>query len=438
MPRVAKELTALDIKHLPHTGRGSNKTVSVGGIPGLLMQITPNNAKSWLLRTTVGEVRREFGLGGYPEVPLAKARERAREFKEKIRNGIDPEEERKANRSALIAAQRRGMLFADAVDRYLVVKLDQYKSAKHRQQWRNTLQTYAVPELGEMLVQDIEVHDVLRVLHPIWLTKTETASRLRGRIEAVLSWATVSGHRNGENPARWAGNLKELLPAPSRVATEVNHPALQVSDVQRWVIGLKSMSGLGRFALELALLTATRSQEIRGARWTEFDLRSGIWTIPPERMKKEREHRIPLSTSALNLLAIVPRQKDNELLFPGVRGGLMSDMTLSKAMKSLHAKDLAAGGPGFADRITGRPAVPHGLRSTFRDWVAECTSFPGDMAEVALAHKVSNSVEAAYRRGDMIEKRRHMMHAWSDFISGLNNERKFSNSQEADSATGCK
>ncbi len=274
MPRVAKELTALDVKHLSHPGKGANKTFATGGVPGLLIQVTPNNAKTWLLRTTVGEVRREFGLGGYPEVPLAKARDRARELKEKIRNGIDPEEERKANKSALIAAQRRGLSFADAVDNYLNAKLDQYKNPKHRQQWRNTLQTYAMPELGEMLVQDIDVQDVLRVLQPIWLQKTETASRVRGRIEAVLSWGTVSGHRTGENPARWAGNLKELLPAPSKLTKEAHHPALQTEDVQRWLVGVKAMNGIGRFALEFTLLTATRSQEVRGASWAEFDLYS--------------------------------------------------------------------------------------------------------------------------------------------------------------------
>lgn len=418
MPRVAKELTALDVKHLSHPGTGGNRTFAVGGVAGLLLQVTPKGGKSWLLRTTVGVSRREFGLGGYPEVTLAKARERARETKAKIRDGIDPEEERKAKRSELIAAQRRGLTFSDAVEKCLAAKLDQFKNPKHRQQWQNTLQTYAVPELGEMLVQDITVQDVLRVLQPIWLEKTETAKRLRGRIEAVLSWATVSGHRSGDNPARWAGNLKELLPAPGKVAKEQNQPALKIDDVQRWLAGIRHMEGMGRFALEFALLTATRSQEVRGARWDEFDLEKGIWTIPAQRMKKGREHRIPLSTGALELLSSVPRFEDNELVFPAPRGGLLSDMTLSAGMKRLHEADLKETGIGFVDRVSGRPTVPHGLRSTFRDWVAECTSFPGEMAEVALAHKVSNAVEAAYRRGDMIEKRRTMMQAWSDFVNG--------------------
>ncbi|MGI3166782.1 tyrosine-type recombinase/integrase [Pseudooceanicola sp. 200-1SW] len=418
MPKVAKELSALEIKRLEHPGKGINHTVAVGGVAGLMLQITPNSGKTWLLRTVVGAKRREFGLGGYPEVSLAAARDRARELKGRIREGIDPTEERKAHKAALIAAQRRGMTFEDAVEKYLSAKLDQYKNPKHRQQWRNTLHTYAMPELGSMLVQDIVVQDVLRVLQPIWLERTETASRLRGRIEAVLSWATVSGHRSGDNPARWAGNLKELLPAPSRVAKEENHPALQLSDVQRWVVGLRSMEGMGRLALEFALLTAARSQEVRGARWDEVDFEKSLWVIPAERMKRAREHRVPLSDVAMRHLASTPRFEGSDLIFPAPRGGMLSDMTLSAAMKRLHEADLKEGGAGYSDRVSGRSAVPHGLRSTFRDWVAECTGFPGDMAEVALAHKVSNAVEAAYRRGDMIKKRRAMMQAWAEFVDG--------------------
>ncbi|MBO9445725.1 tyrosine-type recombinase/integrase [Ruegeria sp. R14_0] len=413
-------MTAIEVKRLGHpSGQGTNKTFAVGGVSGLLIQVTPNDAKTWLLRTTVGTKRREFGLGGYPEVGLASAKERARELKEKIRKGVDPSEERKARKSELLAAQRRGLTFEEAVDGCLAAKLDQYKNLKHRQQWRNTLYKYAVPELGKMLVQDISVQDVLRVLQPIWMEKTETANRLRGRIEAVLTWATVSGHRSGDNPATWSGNLKELLPAPSRIAKEKHQPALQIEDVERWLRGVRSMDGIGRYALEFTLLTATRSQEVRGARWNEINLRKGVWTIPAERMKKEREHRIPLSDSALELLRNVPKFEGVELVFPAPKGGEISDMTLSAAMKRLHNTDLNETGIGFYDRVLHRPAVPHGLRSTFRDWVAERTGFPGEMAEIALAHKVSNTVEAAYRRGDMIEKRRTMMQAWADFANGL-------------------
>lgn len=424
MPRVARELSALDVKRLVHPGHGHNAIFAVGGVSGLLLQITPNGGRTWLLRVTVGGKRREIGLGGYPDVMLAGARERAREAKDKIRNGIDPVEERRAARAALAAARGRGLTFADAVDRYLAAKLSAFKNPKHRQQWRNTLDTYAVPHLGKMMVQDIAVQDVLRVLEPIWQSKTETASRLRGRIESVLSWATVAGHRTGDNPARWAGNLKELLPAPSKVAKEGNHPALQIADAPRWFAALRQRDGIGSRALEFAALTAARSQEVRGARWDELDLKAGMWTVPAARMKMDREHRVPLTVEAVAMLNALPRFAENPLVFPASRGGEMSDMTMSATMKRLHAADVDAGGPGFIDRVSKRPAVPHGLRSTFRDWVAEKTHLPGDMAEVALAHKVGNAVEASYRRGDMVDKRRGMMTAWNNFLAhGLRNGR---------------
>lgn len=417
VPQIAKELSALDVKRLRHPGTGRNATFAVGGVSGLLMQITPNGGRTWLLRTTVGGRRREIGLGGFPDVTLAQARERAREAKDQIRQGIDPIEERRTVKAALATAQRRGLSFADATDRYLAAKLDAFKNPKHRDQWRNTLQTYAMPELGAILVNDITVQDVLRVLKPIWQTKTETASRLRGRIEAVLSWATVSGHRDGDNPARWAGNLKELLPAPSKIAKKENHPAVQIGDAPRWFSALRKREGMGPRALEFAALTAVRSKEVRGAVWEEIDLKAGMWVIPALRMKMNREHRIPLTHEAIEILSALPRVENNPLIFPAPRGGQLSDMTLSQAMKRLHAADIAQGGPGFVDRVSMRPAVPHGLRSTFRDWVAEDTHFPGDMAEVALAHRISNAVEASYRRGDMVEKRRALMSAWADFLT---------------------
>ncbi len=418
MPKKAKDLTALEVARLRHPGHGGNVTFAVGNISGLLMQCTPTGARTWLLRTLVGTKRREIGLGGYPDVTLADAMRRAREAKDKIRAGIDPVEERKAARATLAAQQARGLTFKNAVDRALGAKLDAFRNAKHRAQWRSTLDTYAMPELGPMLVSDIAVQDILRVLEPIWRTKTETASRLRGRIESILSWATVNGHRAGDNPARWAGNLKELLPSASKIRSGDNHPAVQLDDTARWFQALRSRKGAGSRALEFLALTAVRSREIRGATWDEIDLEKALWVIPAVRMKMEREHRVPLSADAVALLKVLPRRKDNPLIFPAVKGGRLSDMTLSGAMRRIHDADVKEGGAGFIDRVSKRPAVPHGLRSTFRDWAAERTSFPGDMAEVALAHKISNAVEAAYRRGDMIEKRRAMMTAWADFLAG--------------------
>lgn len=302
------------------------------------------------------------------------------------------------------------------MDSYLSAKLDAFKNAKHRQQWQNTLAQYAVPALGKMMVQHINVRDVLRVLQPLWTDKTETASRLRGRIESVLSWATVAGHRKGDNPARWAGNLKELLPAPSKVAKEGNQPALTLEDSPRWFVALNSRDGMGARALAFLALTAARSQEVRGAIWDEIDSDKALWIVPAARMKMAREHRIPLTAEAVTLLKALPKMKDHPLVFLAARGGQLSDMTISAVMRRMSETDLADGGTDFLDRVSKRPAVPHGLRSTFRDWVAERANFPGKMAEVALAHKINNAVEASYRRGDMIEKRRRMMGEWGEFL----------------------
>jgi integrase len=391
--------------------------VPVGGVAGLYLQLTPNGGKTWIQRMMVGGRRRDIGLGGYPSVTLAMARERAREARDKVDRGVDPVEERKAAKARLVLARQQGMLFRDAVDKALASKLDAFRNEKHRAQWRSTLDRYAMPELGALPVGAIDTAAVLRCLQPIWATKTETASRLRGRIEAVLSWATVAGHRSGENPARWAGNLKELLPAASKVAKESNHPALQLDDARAWFADLRRREGFPARAVELLALTAARSGEIRGATWDELDLDKGIWTIPAERMKMKREHRVPLTAEALILLKGLPRLDGNPLVFPSARGGQLSDMTLSMLMKRQHMAAVANGGTGYLDRVSKRPAVPHGLRSTFRDWVAEQTQYPGEMAEVALAHRISNAVEAAYRRGDMVEKRRQMMADWAGFLT---------------------
>ena len=418
MPKIAKELTALEVKRLAHPGRGRNVLFPVGGVSGLVMQITPTGARNWLLRVMVGGRRREIGLGAFPEIPLAMARDRARAAKDDIRRGIDPVEERKAARAALIIAQRKGLLFKDAVEKALAAKLDAFRNEKHRKQWRSTLDIYAIPELGNIPVGEIDTAAVLRVLQPIWTTKTETANRLRGRIEAVLAWATVAGHRTGDNPARWMGNLKELLPAPSKVAQETNHPALQIEDAPIWFAELRSREGFVARALEFLALTAARSGEVRGATWGEIDLDRAMWIIPAQRMKMEREHRVPLSSEAVALLRVLPRLSDSPFVFPAARGGMLSDMALSMLMKRQHHAAVAAGSEGYLDRVSKRPAVPHGLRSTFRDWVAEKTQYPGDMAEVALAHRITSAVEAAYRRGDMIEKRRRMMADWAMFLAG--------------------
>ncbi|WP_210526855.1 tyrosine-type recombinase/integrase [Rubellimicrobium arenae] len=417
MPKVAREMSAVEVKRLRHPGGSGNTVFPVGGVPGLMLQVTPGGGRTWLLRTMVGERRREIGLGGYPEVSLSDARTKAREARLMIRAGVDPVEQRKAARSALTAAQRRGLTFSAAVDRYLPSKEGEFRNPKHRAQWRSTLDTYAKPVLGDMLVQDIEVAHVLSVLEPIWLTKTETATRLRGRIEAVLAWATVAGHRKGENPARWKHNLSALLPKPDKVAKAESYPAVSLKDAPAWFATLRARDGMSARALEFAAMTAVRSGEVRGALWSEVDLDEAMWTIPAERMKAGREHRVPLTREAVALLRALPRQESSPLVFPAPRGGALSDMSLSAVMRRMHADAVKAGESGWLDSRTGQPAVPHGLRSTFRDWVAERTTYPSDMAEISLAHTVGSEVERAYRRSDMVEKRRCMMRDWSDFLA---------------------
>ena len=412
MPKKARELSAVEVRRLQHPGHGYNATFAVGGIDGLMLQITPSGARSWLLRCKIGNRRRHMGLGGFPEVTLAQARERAREARDAIWRGDDPVAARRARRAELAAKQKRGLTFADAMEEFLVVKLAEFDNDKHRKQWRATLDKYATPTLGPLLVEEITVQDVQRTLAPIWIDKTETASRLRGRIEAVLAWSTVNGHRDGDNPARWRGNLDAVLPKPSRIAKVEHHPALALTDVADWFAELRSRDGMATRALELMVLTVARSGEVRGATWAEIDTDTRLWTIPADRMKARKEHRVPLTEAAVTLLRSLPKMKGSGFVFPAPRGGQLSDMALSACMKRIsHAQPAR-----YLDPRSGRPAVPHGLRSSFRDWAAERTEYPSDMAEIALAHKVGSDVERAYRRGDMLEKRRAMMEAWSQFL----------------------
>jgi integrase len=341
-----------------------------------------------------------MGLGGFPEVPLAAAKTAAREAREMIRKGIDPIEARKAAQSALKAASARMMTFKEAAEAYIAAHEDGWKNEKHRQQWANTLSTYAHPKIGALSVADIDLPHILEILEPVWKTKTETAKRLRGRIEVVLDWATTRGYRQGLNPARWRGHLDKLLARPSRIAKPVHHDALPISDIGQFMVRLRNAEGMGAKALEFAILCAARSGEVRGATWSEIDLKAKVWTVSAERMKAGREHRVPLSQAAIDLLEGLPRMAGTDLIFPAPRGGALSDMTLSAVLRRMKV-----------------PAVPHGFRSTFRDWVSERTSYPGEMAEMALAHTISNKVEAAYRRGDLFDKRRRLMDDWAAFLA---------------------
>lgn len=418
MPKLAKELTAVEVKRLTHPGthRGVAR-FPVGGVPGLMLSISETGGRSWVFRVMVGTKRRVLGLGGYPATPLAAARDRAREVLDLIREGIDPLEDRKAKRAALATAQARGMTFDEAVERFLSAKLDEIGNARHAQAWANSLRDYASPELGKMLVDDITVQDILRALEPHWRVRTETASRLRGRIEAVLAWATVAGHRTGDNPARWRGNLDALLPKPSKIKQGGHQPALALTDAVQWFAALHQRDGMAARALELIALTAARSGEVRGATWPEIDLDGALWVVPGERMKSGKEHRVPLVPEAVQLLRDLPRVSGSDFVFPNIKGSMLSDMSVSAVMRRMQAAEEAAERKGWLDPQSGRPAVPHGLRSTFRDWAAE-HGIERDVAELALAHNVGSEVERAYRRTDLFEHRRTVMCYWADYLTG--------------------
>ena len=395
MVKKATELGALAVNRLTATGHHA-----VGGVAGLYLYVSGESARSWVLRVMIGTKRRHIGLGGFPDVTLSQAREKARAAREQILNGIDPIAHRKALASQLRAAQASEKTFEEAAKAYIDAHGDTWKNPKHRAQWVSTLETYAYPHMGQLQVRDVAQEHVLAALEPIWKKKNETASRLRGRIESVLDWATVRKYREGDNPARWKGHLDKLLPAPSKVQKVEHHRALPMDEMPAFLVRLKEKEGLAPRALEFLILTAARSGEVRGATWSEIDFESNVWIIPAERMKSGREHRVPLSSEAVKLLKALPQLQGNPLVFPAPRGGVLSDMTLTAVMRRMEVD-----------------AVPHGFRSTFRDWTAERTNHPRELAEQALAHTLESKVEAAYRRGDALEKRRAMMQEWALFCA---------------------
>jgi integrase len=346
----------------------------------------------------MGGKRRDMGLGGFTDVPLADARAAARRARDRIRAGLDPIEEARAAANSQRANQVKNITFKQAALGYIAAHETGWRNAKHAQQWRNTLETYAYPVIGSVTVRDIDLTHVLAVLEPIWGVKTETATRLRGRIEQVLDWAAARGHRDGLNPARWRGHLDKLLARPSKIARITHRAALPVAEIGPFIKRLREAEGMGARALEFAILTAARSGEVRGATWAEIDMEAAVWIVPADRMKAAREHRVPLSPPAIALLKALPRMAGTNLVFPAPRGGALSDMTLAAVLRRMKVA-----------------AVPHGFRSTFRDWASERTNYPRDAAEMALAHAIGDKVEAAYRRGDLFDKRRRMMSDWAAF-----------------------
>jgi integrase len=396
MPRVAKTLTPLEIKRLVEPG-----FYSVGGAAGLHLQVTTTGARSWILRTMVGSKRRDIGLGSAREVSVARAREHAIEIKRKIREeGIDPVAQRQASRSALLAAQAKAITFEECALQVIDKKMKEASNAKHAQQWQNTLQTYAFPILGKMAVDDVLLAHIVEVLRPHWETKTETMTRVRQRIETVLSWASANGYRDGPNVAAWKNNLDAILPAPAKIAKVKHHRALEIDSIHDFMAKLRNREGIAARCLEFVVLTAVRSGEARGAVWSEIDLEARIWTIPASRMKADKEHRVPLSDAAIKLLESLDRSEKTDLVFPAPRGGNLSDAAMSALLKRMKVD-----------------VTVHGFRSTFRDWSAERTATPHHIAEMALAHAIGSGVEKAYLRGDLLDKRVTLMKQWATFLA---------------------
>lgn len=411
MARKTKELSALEVGRLSAVGYHH-----VGGVAGLVLQISKSGTKSWLMRVAVGGKRREIGMGGYPDVTLAGAKEAGRVIREKIKSGIDPVAERAAARSKLVAAVASAITFKTAAEKYIEANESGWKSAKHAAQWTATLERYTYPTIGNIQVAHIDTAHIVSILEPIWNTKTETASRIRGRIEAILDWSKVRGYRKAENPARWKGHLDHILPSRNKVQKAKHHAALDYRNIGEFMAALRTVDGMGARALEFAILTATRSGEVRGATWTEIDQKAGVWIIPAERMKAEREHRIPLSPAALAILESLPRILGTPLLFPSAKNDVLSDMTLTAVIRRMHLTSTKSGNIGWCD-TAGKIVTAHGFRSTFRDWAGETTSYPREVIEHALAHQLKDKAEAAYARGTLFKKRYSLMVDWAFFCN---------------------
>jgi len=404
MPVCATPLTAAKVK--------AAKPGRYGDGDGLYLLVRDNGTAFWLFRYVLGGRMREMGLGrarGSNAVSLADARGAAAPLHRLVRNGVDPLDQRKveadAARAAAQAEQARAITFKTVAGYYVAAHEASWRNAKHAWQWRATLETYAYPHLGDLPVGKVGVAEVLAALEPIWTTKPETASRLRGRIEAVLDYAKTREWRSGENPATWRGHLDNLLPAPSKVAKVEHHAALPWPEIGAFMAELRDEDSASARALEFAILTAARTGEVIGATWPEIDMRAALWVVPPSRMKAGREHRVPLSDAALNVLkAIAPVHDDQSRgwVFPGGRAGRpLSNMGMMMLLRRMKRPDLTV----------------HGFRSSFRDWCGEATNHPREVAEQALAHTLSDKVEAAYRRGDLFEKRRKLMEDWATFCA---------------------
>ncbi|MCH4245064.1 tyrosine-type recombinase/integrase [Acinetobacter gerneri] len=421
MPKKAKELSALSVAKIKGNGRHA-----VGGVDGLHLRIV-NGSRAWILRVVVGQRfdengkqqlhRRDIGLGSYPEVSLAEARAKAHEMKAQIRNGNDPIQQKQDQLQALRIQKLRNRTFRECAQIVITNKSRELKNQKHIAQWSTTLETYIYPTLGDISIGTITKVDIAEVLRPIWIEKNETAKRIRGRIETIFDYAKAMEYFEGDNPAEWKGNLEPILGNLKQVSRP--HPSLPYDQIYTFVQHLRQKDGISPKALEFAILTACRSGEIFGATWQEIDLKNKVWTIPKERMKAEKEHRVPLSEPAIELLKSIQTEiEPQSYIFPAPRtGSMLSDMSLTTLIKRMHEQKLKENGLGYIDPKQNRVITTHGFRSTFRDWSADKTDYPREVCEHVLAHKLPDEVEAAYLRGTYLEKRKKLMSDWAKFCN---------------------
>jgi integrase len=407
MGRQQQRLSALQVSKLTKPGLYGD-----GG--GLTLQITSGGVKSWLFRYMMSGKAYGMGLGPTHTVSLAEARQKALAARKLILDGINPLAAKKQEQLASALADARMMTFDQCAEAYVSAHKAGWKNAKHADQWTNTLSTYASPIFGKLPVAEIDTGLVVKCLAPIWETKTETASRLRGRIESILGWAATSGYRTGENPARWKGHLDNLLATISKTSRTKHHPSLPWQRMNEFISALRGRDGLSARAVEFAILTACRSGEVRGAKWSEFDIEKKIWTIPAERMKARREHEVPLSDAAVALLKSI--SESGEIVFAGTKGQLLSDMSLTSVIRRMNGTD----NPVWVD-ANGAGITVHGFRSSFRMWAAETTSYPREVAEHALAHQLPDAVERAYQRGSQFAKRAALMTEWATYCDKTQN-----------------
>ncbi len=399
MPRIAKELGPLAVKGLTNAGLHP-----VGGVAGLMLQVSPTGTRSWLLRVKVGAKRREIGLGAYPGVGIALAREKAQATRDEIAKGIDPVAQRAAARQTIVEQQQEenalAWTFKRCAEAYIKAKKPGWRNDKHGQQWENTLATYVYPAIGETMVRNVNITHITNIIEPHWATKNETINRVRNRIELVLDWATVRKLRSGDNPARWKGNLDKLLADRKIVGAVTGHRALPAGDLYGFMQALRGVPGTSARCLEFVVLTACRSGEARLATWAEIDTKAKTLSIPGPRMKSGRPHNVPLSDDVVALLEALPRLEGSDLLFPGAKKGKpLSDMSLTAVMRRM-----------------GVDAVPHGFRASFSSWCASSTAYPEEVREMALAHAIGDATVAAYQRSDLFERRRNLMADWAKFL----------------------